>query len=153
MWFKVSLIVFAVAVSACVTAITDTLPDVKPQHDISTGSDTATINGSHNGVIETQTCHIYEPSDSTMVLITDAGKVSLLARCFAYGDDGRISGALYAGVEFTAEAGHTYLLGHQFGTSYRTIDLIDDSDSNRLLIRRPLMFSETYAPKVIPKRS
>jgi len=143
MWFKVSLIVFAVAVSGCVTAITDTLPDVKPQHDISTGSDTATIKGSEKGVMDPQTCHIYEP-DSTMVLITDAGKVSLLAKCFGYGTYGR-SGAVYAGVEFTAEAGHTYLLGHQIGTSYRTIDLIDVANSNRLVIRRPLMFIETYA--------
>ncbi len=143
MWFKVSLIVCAVAVSGCVTAITDTLRDVKPQHDISTGSETAIIRGSEKGVMEPQTCHIYQPV-STMELLTDAGKVSLLAKCFGYGTYGR-SGAVYAGVEFTAEAGHAYLLGHQFETSYRTIDLIDVSDSNRLVIRRPLMFIETYA--------
>ncbi len=143
MWFKVSLIVFAVAVSGCVTALTDTLPDVKPQHDISTGSDTATIKGSDKGVLEPQTCHIYEP-DSKMMLETEAGKVSLIAKCFGYGTYGR-SNEVYAGVEFTAEGGHTYLLGHQFGTTYLTIDLIDVSDGNRLVIRRPLMRSETYA--------
>ena len=149
MWFKVSLLVFAVAVSGCVTAITDTLRDVKPQHDISTGSETAIIRGSEKGVMDPQTCHIYEP-DSTMMLVTDAGKVSLLAKCFGYGTYGR-SGAYYAGVEFTAEAGHTYLLGHQFGTSYRTIDLFDVSDSKRLVLRRPLMSSEMYAAESTSK--
>ncbi len=87
-----------------------------------------------------------------MVLVADAGKVSLLAKCFGYWAYGR-SGLMYAGVDFTAEAGHTYLLGRldKQEAGFSGIELIDVSDSNQLVIRRTLMFSETYAADISSK--
>jgi len=114
--------------------------EVSRRHDISTTNDTAIIAGFKKGVMERTTCNIIQPA-ATMELIVDAGKTSLVVGCVYDNLMTSMGRYKFAGVEFDAEAGHTY----EISRAMYGIKLIDVSDSNRLVIRRPLMFSETYA--------
>ncbi len=142
MWFRKSLIILMVLLSGCVAAILDTQSDISNHADLSLGSATAVIEGSRFRVPEPATCHIDHPA-RTMKLVLDAGKVSVEVQCFYYGAwtgrNSRINSG-YALFEFVAIADHTYRLKRN-RTGFSSIDLIDVSDSKRLIVRR-LLFGE-----------
>ena len=141
MWTKFPLIVLIAGLSGC--AVMFATIEVSRRHDISTTNDTAIIAGFKKGTIQRTRCNIIQPA-ATMELIVDAGWTSLVVGCVY--DDLMMGMGRYkfAPFEFDAEAGHTYEIKC-------CIKLIDISDSNRLVLRRTLMFSETYAADISSK--
>ena len=139
MWFRKSLIILMVPLSGCVAPILDTRSDIPNHADLSLGSATAVIKGFKDGILEPETCHIYDPA-LTMKLVMDAGKVSVLVSCFRYGSGtgkyGRTNSS-YALFEFVAKADHTYRLERN-RTGVSSLDLIDVSDRKRLILRRTM---------------
>lgn len=130
--------------SGCVAGVLDPRFGVAAHRDLSTGNDTAVINGSKKGTVEVLICDVLVPV-RTKQLVIDAGEISLLAVCGIYG----YQGLSFAGFEFNAEAGHTYeLRGFKVsavgrGLGFAHVDLVDISDGKRLVLRRPLDFNRS----------
>jgi hypothetical protein len=137
MEFRLTLIATLMVFSGCTGSGRPFTPNVVAHSDLSTGNDTAVINGSRKGIVEVLTCAVREPV-STKQLVIDAGEISLLAGCYIY------QSSHFAGFEFNAEAGHTYeLRGFKKsdvgrGLGFAHVDLVDISDGKRLVLRRPL---------------
>ena len=147
MRYRISLIVLAAGLTGCGVVFNPIVigkVDVTQRHDISTGNDTVEIRGSKKGVLERETCHIVRPT-STMVLVTDSGPVSIVVGCFVTVQVvvGRY-GFNFAAVDFVAKAGHTYRFGRTSNhvSGFPGIDLIDITDSKRLVVRRPFSSAE-----------
>jgi len=160
MWTKFPLIVLMAGLSGCAvtfaTILDPLIPDVDKfevsrRHDISSTNDTAIIAGFKKGVMQRITCNIIQPA-ATMELIVDAGWTSLVVGC-VYDDLMNYMGRYtFAPFEFDAEAGHTYEINPTIKfIGGAKLALIDVSDSNRLVLGRTLMFSETYAADISSK--
>jgi hypothetical protein len=136
--------------SGCATALRSV--NMPKYLDISTGEQTAIIEGSKSG-FNGYDCYVFEPS-LTREIEVNSGKVAIRARCHTFGNEG--PDFKYAGFEFIAAPDHRYrLIGYSLcsGCGKRSkfdflyVEILDVTNHLQVVVRRPLFGDRNNAIK------